>query len=131
MLNKKLHGIHNSKACDLFIKSGDGEFNDWIVTTAFYAALHLVHHHLFPLALFRRIYKTFDSYYINEYPEQELSKHTVTKDLVNEYLWVISSKYNWLFKECYNARYRSYHVHEVIAKTAKEYLEEIKELTIE
>ncbi|WP_158797770.1 hypothetical protein [Pedobacter sp. L105] len=131
MYNKKLHGLHNSKACELLIQSGDGEFNDWVVTTAFYSALHLVHHHLFPLLVFRRMYKTFDSYYNNQYPEQELPKHTVTKDLVFEYLFVISSKYNWLFKECYNARYRSYHIDGAVAKTAKGYLEEIKSLTIE
>lgn len=131
MINKRLHGLHNNEACNLFIKSGDGRFNDWIVTTAFYSALHFVHHHMFPLSIFKRVYKNFDIYYNNEYPNSELPKHTVTKDLVNEYLQSISSKYNWLFKECYNARYRNYMIHDSIAKTAEEYLQEIKDKTDE
>jgi hypothetical protein len=129
--NKRLHGLHNNKVCDLLIKSGNGEFNDWIVTTAFYSALHFVHHHLFPLLVSKRIYKNFDTYYNGEYSNNELPKHTVTRDLVNEYIKDVSSKYNWLFKECYNARYRNYTIHDSIAKIAEEYLLEIRDKTDE
>ena len=38
--------MHAIKACNLLIASGAG-FNDWVVTTAFYAALHLVHDDIF------------------------------------------------------------------------------------
>ena len=129
MRNKRLHGLHNTKVCDLLIQNGSGDYNDWIVTTAFYAALHFVHHHLFPIPINRRNYKNFESYYNGEYPDSELPKHTVTRNLVKEYIPEISSKYNWLFKECHNARYIHYNTHGDIANTAKGYLEEIKNMT--
>jgi len=126
MQNKRLHGLHNNEVCDLLIRSGKDNCNDWIVTTAFYSALHFVHHHIFPLQRFQRIYRSFEIYYTVQYPDHEVSKHTVTRNLVKKYISEISSKYNWLFKECYNARYKTYLVDHRIAKTAKEYLEDIK-----
>lgn len=125
MANKKLHGLHNAKACNLLIDLGNGEFNDWIVTTAFYSALQLVHHHIFPLSILKRVFSSFDVYYCSEYYNFEVAKHTVTRELVKSYMPRVSGKYNWLFKECYNARYKHYKINGVIAKTAKEYLDEI------
>jgi len=129
MNNKRLHGLHNNELCDLLISMGNDDFNDWIVTTAFYSALHFVHHYIFPLNLQDKTYRSFDVYYLVEQQERDLSKHTVTRNLVGTYISELSVKYNWLFKECYNARYRNYIVHKSIAKSAKQYLDEIRKKT--
>lgn len=44
---RKQHAIHNEEACDFLLSSN--KFNDWVITTAFYSALHFVQHEIFPL----------------------------------------------------------------------------------
>lgn len=129
--NRRQHGLHNKKACDILVNSGDNSMNDWIVTTSFYASLHFVHHHIFPLPSLKRLYQDFDAYYNSEHPYQDLTKHTVTKNLVADHLPEISNKYNWLFKECFNARYRNYSVHPSVATKAIEYMNSIEDGTDE
>lgn len=125
MGDKRLHALHNVKVCELLRGAGNGEFNDWVVTTAFYAALQLVHHHIFPLPMFNKVFKTFNSYYLNKYYNNEVAKHTVTRNLVKAYIPKVSARYDWLFRECYNARYKNFNINMQVANTAKEYLDEI------
>ncbi|RZK04111.1 MAG: hypothetical protein EOO43_22820 [Flavobacterium sp.] len=127
--HKRLHALHNKTVCKLLNEAGGGEMNDWVVTTAFYSALHFVHGEIFPLPGKRRVFTDFESYYNSEHPEQSPSKHTVTNELVADHLPKLSGKYKWLFKECHNARYRNYTVNPLVAATALKYLEEIEEST--
>lgn len=128
-INKKNHALHNKSVCELINSTGNGKMNDWVVTTAFYSALHFVHHEIFPLPGHKRLFQDFETYYNCEYPDQDVPKHSVTKHLVSDHFSAVSDKYNWLFKECFNARYRNYNVHAEVAQKAIEYLSIIEENT--
>ncbi|HCA42575.1 MAG TPA: hypothetical protein DEP28_04900, partial [Bacteroidetes bacterium] len=55
------HAEHNEKACQLLFKTN--EFNDWVVTTAFYSSLHSVSFKLFPLTNDENKYESLSTYY--------------------------------------------------------------------
>lgn len=57
----KEHANHNAELCDLLLNNG--RFNDWVVTTAFYAALHFVNYILFPLKFQDKTFYNFNKYY--------------------------------------------------------------------
>lgn len=103
--------------------------NDWIVTTAFYSALHLVQGDIFPLPVQKRVFNDFESYYNSECPDGYPTQHNVTKELVADHLPELSSQYTWLYKECRTARYRNYKIRPEIAQKAREYLAIIEERT--
>ena len=43
------HAIHNKEACEYLSK--EPKFSDWVITTAFYSALHFIDYKIFPLDL--------------------------------------------------------------------------------
>lgn len=59
---KGKHAAHNEKACDYLLKSR--LFNDWVITTAFYSALHYVQDEIFPLTEDRKTYNNFNIFFI-------------------------------------------------------------------
>jgi len=44
---RKEHAEHNESLCELLLNNGN--YNDWVITTAFYSAIHFVRHKIFPL----------------------------------------------------------------------------------
>lgn len=124
---KKEHAEHNEKVCDLLIK--DGGCHDWVVTTAFYSALHFVQHEIFPLDVKGKTYISFEKYYNEHFfgIKNKPSKHTATINLV--YSSLGSSPgflYKWLHDTCRTARYNNYKVHPSIAQLAKDRLSSLK-----
>ena len=83
--NHLTHARHNVEACD-FLK-GTNEFNDWVITTAFYAAIHFAKYELFPKKYANHrtgkivSFKDFDHYFrlINH---RLANKHKVLQQLV-------------------------------------------------
>ena len=122
------HAAHNEAACDLLNTSG--AFPDWVITTAFYAALHLVYEKLFPLTEKGATFNSFDQYYASGYarkgPADKLSKHEATVDLVKSHLPAIASYYRLLKDSCHNARYRNYVVKPYEAAVARNQLQSIE-----
>jgi hypothetical protein len=119
----KAHAEHNERACDFLIL--DGNFTDWIVTTAFYSALHYVQHEIFPLANGTVTYPNFNNYYSSlTFPKA--SKHSVTANLVGSELSTCETSYRWLLDACHTARYKNYVVSKKKAQTAKAKLVAIK-----
>jgi hypothetical protein len=58
----KSHSQHNFEACKFLLE--DGKFLDWVVTTAFYSALHLVQEEIFPFRDDEGYeYSSFEQYY--------------------------------------------------------------------
>jgi hypothetical protein len=111
-MSKKLeHALHNEKIC--LSLCCDKENVDWIITTAFYSALHFVDHKLFPYTHSTtdgkkyRI-KSFDEYYGHFFPTRTKDKHTVRLELVKSKLPTIAANYSWLKSTCWTARYSSY-----------------------
>jgi len=127
---KKEHAAHNEKTCDYLLQAG--EYNDWVVTTAFYAAMQYLHHEIFPLNLNNMIYENFNAYYdsvcnnMKHVISDRQSKHQITIDLVHKRLPNCNRFYRWLHHESSNARYANYKVSEQMALTARNYLNFIK-----
>lgn len=119
------HALHNEKLCDLLLE--DGNFDDWVVTAAFYAAIHLVDHQLFPLTIGSQ--PTFANF--NQYCHRAGSSsapHRIRRDLVATHLQKCSGAFEWLYDASQNSRYNSYKVGKDIASRAKNALEKIKKV---
>lgn len=122
------HALHNEKVCRYLDKKES--FSDWIITTAFYSALHFVKFKIFPLK-----YKTSNGKEI-EITDMEmysrvtgirnLSKHQMLADLVSQHLPDISPEYNSLKDMSWTARYAKYQYGRDISNKAKKDLEKIK-----
>ena len=121
-----LHGQHNKKACDFLLESG--EFNDWVITTAFYSALHYLESELFPLSLTNNSGRTNNYHSFDEYCSENQnyrSKHRLRRSLIEEHLPEISIEYNTLMDLCWTARYSNYQHEKETAEWAKQNLEQI------
>lgn len=130
-MDKKSHAEHNENACK-FLHS-DGNYCDWVVTTAFYSALHLVQHEIFPINVNGLVYDSFDKYYNGHYQgvKNRPNKHVSTINLVKAELGVdVHQNYSWLYGLCMNARYADYNIHKFIAEESIKRLERIKGLMI-
>ncbi len=124
----KDHAAHNEAACDLLHKADD--FPDWVITTAFYAAMHGVYEQLFPLKEADITYPTFEAYYSRKFARMPAgdkpNKHDATVDLVRVHLPAVASNYRLLKDSCFNARYRNYVVKPYEATIARNQLHTIK-----
>ncbi|MDR2145601.1 MAG: hypothetical protein LBE91_03965 [Tannerella sp.] len=122
----KDHAIHNENTCDYLLQSG--QFNDWVVTTAFYSALHYVCNEIFPLEQNGLIYNNFEIYYriIFKSNASKKSKHDVIISLVSLYLPMCKRAYMSLFDWCMASRYTNYIVSSQVASNARKDLEHIK-----
>lgn len=127
--DRKKQALHNEEACNHLESSG--KFNDWVVTTAFYSAMHFVQYKIFPIKIKgekkERTFNCFDDYYsAQKFELKGVSKHKATVNLVNENLPSISSKYRRLKDLCWSARYNSYKVDPLNVTLSKVILMEIK-----
>lgn len=123
---KKDHAEHNESACDFLL--GSGKFQDWVVTTAFYSALHFVHYEIFPLEEDGEDYPNFDiyCYKMSKTRKKFKTKHHLTKELVSTYIPNANGYYRWLFDNCMNSMYKSYKVSENEAQRARDFLSKLK-----
>lgn len=124
MSTKREHAEHNEQLCDTLISLKD--YNDWVITTAFYSSLHYVVSKLFPLTTDGITYNTVDNYYTATSDIIKNSKHQKLIALVVKHLPAIGGRYRSLFDMCMNARYHNYNIPNRKANKAKENLEEIK-----
>ena len=124
----KGHAAHNEAACDLLHAAS--EFPDWVVTTAFYAAMHAVYERLFPLKTEGASHATFDAWFSQHFSRRtghdRPTKHEATVDLVKKHLPSVASNYRLLKDSCFNARYRNYKVRPEEATIARHQLQQIK-----
>ena len=124
------HAAHNEKVfLHLLPKT---EFADWIVTTAFYAALHFADSKIFPINYSEKgiQFKVSDmeSYAVSALNKFGNDKHVCRLKLVERHLRDVSFEFNWLHSTCKTARYNNYTFSDpdTICKTAEEYLNKIK-----
>ncbi len=120
----KEHAEHNEKLSDFLIE--EGNYKDWVITTAFYSALHFVHNEIFPLTIGTDVYNNFNCYYNAIIKPLGKSKHHATKELVNLHIPNANGQYRWLFDSCMNARYSNYAVSREKALQAKSNLKSLK-----
>lgn len=125
------HANHNKQACK-FIKD-NRQFNDWVITIAYYSALHFMQSELFPsnyenpLTGEMKHYETFDKYYRDM--RGNISKHGLLLKMVEENIddeGVIDG-FTSLKELCWTARYSRYTFSEAIATQCYTNLELIEE----
>jgi len=123
---KKEHAKHNEDACHYLNQSG--KYNDWVITTAFYSAMHYVQYELFPMEVGSEAFDNFNSYYrsVCNYIDVRPSKHQITIELVHTKLPNCNRFYRWLHDECFSARYSNYKVTCQKSNMAMKYLNNIK-----
>ena len=137
--NYKLnHAKHNKEVCE-FIKQNE-QFNDWVVTTAFYSSIHFLENFLFPNnyedpSNSKRIrsFTDFDSYCkaFRRSREYFIDKHTIRLELVEEVFPEIANDYQTLMDTCFTARYKNYIVDSTTTQVCYQCLEEIEDLCTE
>ena len=119
------HGQHNKEVCEHLISSK--KYNDWVITTAFYSALHYLRENIFPI-----MYEdgtplsNFEEYY--SYLRRngiEKSQHKALIDLVEEKLENASDLYRQLYTMCRTSRYNNYQTSKKKALIGKSYLDKI------
>ncbi len=121
---KKNHALHNEKVCDFLHETGD--FPDWVVTTAFYSALHFVIHKIFPCRIGSQQFNDFDSYY-RTLGNTRKNKHRETISLVSRKCGrEIGELYKFLHDTSWMARYTEDQIPVQVANKCREYLAEIK-----
>jgi hypothetical protein len=122
-MNNPGHALHNEQACELLFSASGEQFNDWVVTTAFYSALHFALYDLFPMDHDGIHYATFSGYHLDL--PKKISKHAALLQLVairSPY----ARQYRWLYGNCMCARYIDYKVPHSKAVHAKRLLGIIK-----
>ncbi len=124
------HANHNEEVCEYLNKRT--AYSDWVITTAFYSALHFVEHKIFPLRIRQNgklfNFSNFDIYYA--FLGTNINKHKARAKLVEKELPEIAPNYNKLKDLSFTARYVGYKYDNDIAKDAKDNLEGIKKFCI-
>ncbi len=121
MKNKKEQAIRNQALSnELFAGK---IYYDWVITTAFYSAIHFVEESLLPSKVNGQACKN-----ISEVKRAygQAGRHAARERLVFDKLPKIGPFYRWLDDQSRNSRYVSYKVDKEVAKKALEYLEKIK-----
>jgi hypothetical protein len=125
------HARHNKNAFS-FLRTSTNRFYDWEVTTAFYSALQYINAELFPkqyenpLTKRMQFFNSFDDYYrIVKKTDNDINKHSLLQEMVEEYLPEIRDDYRTLKENCWTARYDNYQIEEEIANLALECLDNI------
>ncbi len=123
MSNRKLHGERNKKlSSELFIGK---VYYDWVITTAFYSAIHFVEDKILPCKVTseycRNISEVKKAYRMN-------GRHSSRERLVFDNLPLkIAVKYKWLDDKSRYSRYTTFKITPTEADKAQQYLKEIRE----
>lgn len=123
-LNNIEQAQHNEFVCNYIGKKP--EYSDWVVTTAFYSAIHYVRHLILPLSEGRLTYNTFEVLYSSKKSSSE-GRHGFQSRMVVENYPEISYEYEKLYDMSNNARYLNYVYLREEAAQAKRYLTKIKD----
>lgn len=129
---KLAHGEHNEELCNHLLNETAGRFNDWVVTTAFYACIHFVEFKIFPCKIDHIDFDNFEDYcnYQHNHKSNPLSKHSLKVNLVSQKIPAISLQYRWLKDACNNSRYTNYSVSDEKARHSHLIMQKIKEACV-
>jgi hypothetical protein len=118
------HAEHYEAVCD-FIHAGE-HWPDWVVTTAFYSALHYVRSIIFPLTEGESTYQNFDEYCASQSGYGRLDKHQLLASLVFTHLRPAFEAYEFLMNASRKSRYNGYDIPPALADKARNHLRTIK-----
>jgi len=118
--------LHNEKVCDFLHENN--QFYDWVVTTAFYSALHYVHYVIFPIEKAidgkKHIASTIGDYC--SLISTKDNKHKVLTDLVYTNCKGIGTAYKALLDMSFLSRYESGCQDNTYSTKARRYLAQVK-----
>ena len=121
MSKKRIHGERNQKLSDEL--HGGKIYYEWVITTAFYSAIHYVEDSILPCEVASKTCKNINdvkkAYRMN-------GRHASRERLVFEKLTIdIGAKYKWLDDKSRYSRYTTFKVTSAEAEKARQYLNEI------
>ncbi|MDR2591321.1 MAG: hypothetical protein LBC59_00745 [Chitinispirillales bacterium] len=120
------HALHNEKVCKYLNKKPENA--DWVITTAFYAALHFVRSKIFPFTATVDgkdiTIADFNSYCLKK--QISSGKHRALFELVEEKMPQLADKFNHLKDISWTARYNRYEYTREVSNFALEELDAIK-----
>ena len=128
------HARHNEETCRFLFASND--HFDWVVTTAFYSALHYVQSRMFPYPTTHpntdeyKLYNSFAEYYIDVKLVLNQSKHEVTAHLVDAILPEVAPRYRSLLDKSMTVRYNDFSVQQKEAAMCIRRLEIIRDACV-
>ncbi|KXK55016.1 MAG: hypothetical protein IPM61_06135 [Chlorobi bacterium] len=132
---KQGHALHNEQVCDYLAKHGG--FSDWVVTTAFYSAIHWIEDYLFPCVVKDgekeievHSLESYTDFYNTSYGLKK-SNHAIRGMLVRDRCAAILSNYSSLYDNCMTARYADYRKDMKTATKARRCLAAIKEFCLQ
>ena len=117
------HAKHNEQVCNYLGKKE--AFGDWVITTAFYSAMHYVRHLMVPVTIDGITYNDFECLFVKMKSIME-GRHGFMKSYVVSNFPEIALEYSKLHDMSTTARYTSYTYTREQAKQAKGYMENIK-----
>lgn len=121
MSKKENHGKRNKKLCHKLY--GEKEYFDWVITTAFYSAIHFVEDSILPITINQQYCSNIDEV---KKAYRMRGRHASRERLVSENVnYKVTAKYKWLDDKSRYARYTTYKVTKLEAEKAKQYLNEI------
>jgi len=118
MVNKKTFGERNKTLSDELLRGNT--YFDWVITTAFYSAIHFVEDHILP----QKINDTTCEHISEVKTVYKMEgRHAARERLVFSFTNPeVGARYKWLDDKSRNARYKTYKVQNTEAQKAKEYL---------
>ncbi|GAA0194870.1 hypothetical protein GCM10009122_58720 [Fulvivirga kasyanovii] len=123
MSKKKAHGERNKTLSHELLEGK--KYYDWVITTAFYSAIHFVEDKILPCEISSRICNNISevkaAYKMN-------GRHSSRERLVFDHFPIgIAVKYKWLDDKSRYSRYTTFKVTPTEADKAQQYLLEIHE----
>lgn len=122
MKNKRKQAERNEQLSKKLLK--EGEYYDWVVTTAFYSAIHYVEDALLPCELNG---STCTDIRDVKNALNQRGRHAARERLVANKIPLNSYRYKWLDDQSRNSRYITYKVNKAFAEKALEHLSKIKQ----
>ncbi|MGE3802103.1 MAG: hypothetical protein AB7H80_13870 [Candidatus Kapaibacterium sp.] len=131
-ISRRNHALHNEEVCRYIAERE--EFGDWVITTAFYAALHWMNYKLFPLPFTdpdtgtEYHFRSLDEYRFEVFGNQKPSEskhHTLLRLAHTLCPPDIASEYRRLFEMCMTARYTNYRTAPAIIRVVQSALKTI------
>lgn len=121
MANKKTHGQRNQALSEELLKGK--VYYDWVITTAFYSAIHYVEDKILPCELESKQCKNINDVK-NAFGMD--GRHSSRERLVWRFLPKVAAQYKWLDDQSRYSRYTTYKITPAQANKANQYLTEIQ-----
>jgi hypothetical protein len=109
------HGKHNKSVCDKLYASGD--CHDWVVTTAFYSAIHYLESTIFPFEHNGMQIRSLEGAF-NKDELKRSSKHATRGHIIGLKLSTQYAAYKFLQDNSQTARYVNYRIAKPVADAA-------------